>query len=146
MTAHCLLDIHGWQQFSRPRDCVNAQVRRTSRARRHRMISRPLQAHFSRSVPVSALMLERLNSAGTGLIYSTYFGGLAARDHGQRNCCVDGAGSAYIVGAGDIPTRNPIETHWYIGFCGEIYSRLEAILFTQTTWAVRRSILRSELR
>ena len=46
-----------------------------------------------------------MNSTGTALIYSTYFGG-GTRDSGT-DIAVDGAGNAYITGltdSGDLPT------------------------------------------
>jgi hypothetical protein len=58
--------------------------------------------------------VEKLNSTGTGLSYSTYFGGLGFGGVPATNgngIAVDNAGSAYLVGnTTAIPTLNPIQS------------------------------------
>jgi len=53
----------------------------------------------------SDAFVTKMNSAGTALIYSTYFGG-SNRDQGN-DIALDGAGNAYVTGltdSGDLPT------------------------------------------
>ena len=57
------------------------------------------------AVPEPDAFVTKMNSTGTALIYSTYFGG-GTRDSGT-DIAVDGAGNAYITGltdSGDLPT------------------------------------------
>jgi hypothetical protein len=57
------------------------------------------------AVPEPDAFVTKMNSTGTALIYSTYFGG-GTRDSGN-DIAVDGAGNAYITGltdSGDLPT------------------------------------------
>jgi len=57
------------------------------------------------------VFVTRLNSAGSGLVYSTYLGGRDS-DAGS-SIAVDGAGSAYVTGStesSDFPTVNPYQS------------------------------------
>jgi hypothetical protein len=66
----------------------------------------------------NAAYIEKLNSTGSGLVYSTYFGsvgygGVPATSGG--GIAVDDTGSAYLVGnTTAIPTQNPIQSS-YVG-------------------------------
>jgi hypothetical protein len=55
--------------------------------------------------------IAKLNPAGTGLVYSTYIGGL---DYDEATgIAVDSAGNAYVAGrtsSSDFPTKNPIQS------------------------------------
>jgi hypothetical protein len=42
--------------------------------------------------------VTRLNSAGTGLLYSTYLGGSGSNGDGVSGIAIDGAGNAYVAG------------------------------------------------
>ena len=58
--------------------------------------------------------VEKLNSSGTGLVYSTYFNGPTEPDSSPStlgaSIAVDSSGSAYLVGnTTGIPTQNPIQ-------------------------------------
>jgi hypothetical protein len=67
--------------------------------------------------------VERLNSTGAGLVYSTYFGlapGNAPLTIGN-GIAVDSTGSAYIVGTTtSIPTQNPLELGPATGFVAKL--------------------------
>ena len=61
--------------------------------------------------------VEKLNSAGTGLIYSTYFGVNTVYNTQTIAIAVDAAGSAYVTGtATTVPTLNPIQLGPATGF------------------------------
>lgn len=59
----------------------------------------------------SNAFVQKLNSGGTQLIYSTYFGlGATAVQVIGTGVAVDGSGSAYVVGNGSsVPLQNPLE-------------------------------------
>ena len=68
----------------------------------------PLQSDYSGES--RDVFVAKLNTSGSGLIYSTYLGGSSA-DHGE-GIAVDGSGNAYIVGytySVDFPTKNPLQ-------------------------------------
>jgi len=60
------------------------------------------------------IFITKLNSAGNGLIYSTYIGG-GDKDHGY-GIAVDDSGNAFVTGdtySIDFPTVNPYQTNQY---------------------------------
>jgi hypothetical protein len=73
----------------------------------------PLQATLT-SGQGSDVFVTKVNSAGSGLVYSTYLGGSSSNgaqvDEAGYGIAVDGSGNAYVAGftqATDFPTRNP---------------------------------------
>jgi hypothetical protein len=52
--------------------------------------------------------VAKLNASGTGLLFSTYLGGVG--ESGGRGIAVDSSGSAYVVGStnSDFPVKNPL--------------------------------------
>lgn len=58
----------------------------------------------------SSAFVQKLDPTGAQLIYSTYFssGGLQPQAAGT-GIAVDGQGSAYVVGNGSVPLKNPLE-------------------------------------
>jgi hypothetical protein len=64
--------------------------------------------------------VEKLNSTGTAMVYSTYFGAVSSISSvpstAASGIAVDSAGSAYIVGnTTGIPTQNPIQASYVNG-------------------------------
>jgi uncharacterized repeat protein (TIGR01451 family) len=60
----------------------------------------------------SDAFVTELNSAGSGLVYSTYLGGRGGE--GGTSIAVDGLGNAYVTGATsstDFPTTNPLQAN-----------------------------------
>ncbi len=66
----------------------------------------------------NAAYIEKLNSTGSALVYSTYFGGVGyggVPSTSGSGIAVDDTGSAYLVGnTTAIPTQNPIQSS-YVG-------------------------------
>jgi hypothetical protein len=72
----------------------------------------------SQCTSCNAAYIEKLNSTGSGLVYSTYFGGVGyggVPATSGSGIAVDDTGSAYLVGnTTAIPTQNPIQSS-YVG-------------------------------
>jgi hypothetical protein len=67
----------------------------------------PFQAAFGGSEDA---FVTKLDSTGSGLVYSTYLGGTASDD--SRSIAVDASGNAYVTGlttSTDFPTANPVQ-------------------------------------
>src|SRR5215212_3695851 len=85
----------------------------------------------------SDAFVTKMNSTGTALIYSTYFGG-SDRDAGN-DIAVDGAGNAYVTGlsgSGDLPTTTgafrttPITTDEFDAFAMKLNATGTALVYS----------------
>ena len=83
------------------------------------------------------VFLTKMNSTGTALIYSTYFGG-SNRESGN-DIAVDGAGNAYVTGltdSGDIPTTpgafrtTPVGTDEFDAFALKLNATGNALVYS----------------
>ncbi|MGH9674660.1 MAG: SBBP repeat-containing protein, partial [Bryobacteraceae bacterium] len=70
----------------------------------------PTRSAFQSAARAQDAFLTKLNAAGDGLVYSTYFGGAAAEF--GFGIAVDGSGAAYLAGqtaSMDFPLRTPVQ-------------------------------------
>ena len=71
----------------------------------------PLQAENAQPFSSSDMFVAQLNSSGSALLFSTYFGGVG--DDLGTDIALDASGNVYVVGwtaASDFPTRNALQT------------------------------------
>jgi len=91
----------------------------------------PLQASNSGNYDA---FVTKLNSAGSGLIYSTYLGGYSG-DYGN-GIAVDTAGNAFVTGyteGAGFPTQNPLQATfagWYDAFVTKLNSAGSGLIYS----------------
>ncbi|MHC1725365.1 MAG: SBBP repeat-containing protein [Syntrophobacteraceae bacterium] len=78
-------------------------------------LEKPISGHENLS-GICDLFVTKINPSGTGLIYSTYLGGIEnwSQNEFAGGIAVDSAGNAYICGktnSPNFPTRNPIRSY-----------------------------------